>query len=443
MMDLEKILNKLLSLGASEAELYLVKSREVSLDLTQVISKARTSEVTSLGIRVAIGKSVATVGTQDLSEKGVEEALSKAIAIAKTTPPDEHWVSFNKEIGFKPLNGVYDKGTAEASAEDLVGVAEELLNSVKEGFKEAIPVRGAVTTSTHEVIYLSSYDGPLKRAETAAGLYIMAKVEEAGKVGTYGERDVKRSFKDLEPRKVGVEVGSRAKDFVDATSLETGDYDVILHNDVVIAILPVMLGPAVSALNIQQGRSPLIGKKNVKILSDLITVVDGGADSSLLGSKEFDDEGCATNNTVIVDKGVLKTYLYDSYTAYREGVKSTGNAVRTYSASPTPQPNHLHLRPGDSSLEEMIKESRKGLLVMSTIGEWLSNSISGHLNATITHAYVIKEGEVVGTVKNGVISGNFYELLNVKLAMVGKDLRILYRASAPSLMMREVRVAGK
>ncbi len=442
-MDLEKILSRLISLGASEAELYLIRSREVSLDLTQTVSKARTSEITSLGIRVAVGKSVATVGTQDLSENGIEESISKAIAIARTTPPDAHWISFNKELGFKPLSGVYDKNTAEANAEDLVGIAEELLNSVKEGFREAVPVRGAVTASTQEVIYLSSYGGPLKRAETVAGLYVMAKVEENGRVGTYGERDVKRGLKELEPRKVGVEVGSRAKDFVNATTLETGDYDVILYNNVVIAILPVMLGPAISALNVQQGRSPLIGRKNSKVFSELITIVDGGSDPNLLGSREFDDEGCATNNTIVVDKGVLKTYLYDSYTAYKEGVKSTGNAMRTYSTSPTPQPNHLHLKPANSSLEEMIKESRKGLLVMSTIGEWLSNPVSGHLNATITHAYVIKEGEVVGTVKNGVISGNFYELLNVKLAMVGKDLRISYRASAPSLMIRDVRVAGK
>ncbi|MEM0014645.1 MAG: metallopeptidase TldD-related protein [Zestosphaera sp.] len=441
-MDLEKIVKKAVGFGASEADVYLSKATETLLRLSNVIEASKSTKLSSLGIRVVVGKSVAVVGTQDLSEEGIIKALKSAISIARVTPPDPNWISINDKVSPSYASESFDRDTAEATPEDLSLVAGELIEAVKEGCKDAEPVRGEVVARTVEVSYASTYGGPVVRFETLSNLYLYARVNESGRIGTYFDYDIQRSYKKLRARDVGVEVGARARDFIKVGALPDGSYELILASRVVNSVLPIMLGPAVSALNVQRGRSPLIGKLGEALTSGEITIVDLGASSHALGSKPFDDEGHSTSNLAIVEKGVLKTYLYDTYTAAIEGRDSTGNASRTYSSGPVPQPHHLHLQPGKASLEELISEVRKGVLVMNTIGEWLSNPVSGHLNATITHAYVVSNGELVKPVGNGVITANIYELLKDGLEEIGSDVRPSYGVSTPSLKFSRVRIAG-
>lgn len=441
-MDPEKIVKMAVGLGASEADVYLIKTSEILLKLSNVIEASKSLQLSSLGVRVVVGKSVAVVGTQDLSEEGVKKALESAISVARATTPDPNWISINEKISLTSVEGLFDKETAEATPDDLSLVARELLGAVREGCRDAEPVRGEVTTRTVEVSYANTYGGPVERVETLSSLYLYAKVGESGRVGTYAEYDVQRSYKALRAREVGSEAGARAKDFVNAETLADGSYELILINRVVNSVLPIMLAPAVSALNVQQNRSPLVGKLNEALMSEKVTILDLGASAHVLGSKSFDDEGHSTSNLTVIEKGVLKTYLYDTYTAAIEGRDSTGNALRTYTSGPVPQPHHLRLQPGKASLEELISEVRDGVLVMSTIGEWLSNPVSGHLNATITHAYKISNGKLIKPVGNGVVTVNIYELLKDKLEEVGNDLRSDYGVSTPSLKFSKVRIAG-
>ncbi|MEM2946023.1 MAG: TldD/PmbA family protein [Thermoproteota archaeon] len=442
-MDVEKAVKRAVELGASEAEAFLLSTAETSLTLAGEVEASKTVRLKSFGIRVAVGKSTAIVGTQDVSETGVDIAVSSAVSIARVSPPDPRWVRMNEKIGVRDVGETFDKTTAEATPEDLLPIARELLDSVKEGCVEAKPIRGFLTSRAMEATYANTYGGPVARRETMTFLYIEARVDEAGEVGTYSEYSIARSLRGLEARKTGVEAGSRAREFVKAGSIPNGKYEVVTLNRVSDSLLPVMLSPAVSALNVQEGRSPLAGKIGMEIMSDKVTILDLGSSVNTLGSKPFDDEGFPTRNLEIVGKGVLNTFVYDTYTANREGRESTGNASRGYSTAPRPSLHHLHLKPGEATLDEIIRETKNGVLVMSTIGEWMSNPVSGHLNATITHAYTIENGEIVGPVKNGVISGNFYEMLKDGLDMVGNDTRHDYGVSAPSLKFRNVVIASK
>lgn len=442
-MNVEKAVKRAVELGASEAEAFLLSTAETSLTLAGEVEASKTIRLKSFGIRVAVGKSTAIVGTQDVSETGVDSAVRSAVSVARVSPPDPRWVRMNEKIGARDVGENFDKSTAEATPEDLLPIARELLDSVKEGHVEAKPIRGFLTSRAMEATYANTYGGPVTRRETMAFLYIDARVDEAGEVGTYSEYSVARSLRRLEARKTGVEAGSRAKEFVKAGSIPHGKYEVVTLNRVSDSLLPVMLSPAVSALNVQEGRSPLAGKIGMEIMSDKVTIVDLGSRVNVLGSKPFDDEGFPTQNLEIVGKGVLNTFVYDTYTANREGRESTGNASRSYSTAPRPSLHHLHLKPGEATFEEIVRETRNGVLVMSTIGEWMSNPVSGHLNATITHAYMVENGEIVRPVKNGVISGNFYEMLKEGLDMVGNDTRHDYGVSTPSLKFRNVTIASK
>jgi len=101
------------------------------------------------------------------------------------------------------------------------------------------------------------------------------------------------------------------------------------------------------------------------------------------------------------------------------------------------------LEPGNVSLEEMIQETKRGIFIDETIGEWLSNPVSGNLNATITHGYLIENGELTKPIKGAVISSNFYEILKDGIELIGNDLRNYMQNYAPTVKLKEITIAGK
>ncbi|RLG88683.1 MAG: TldD/PmbA family protein, partial [Thermoprotei archaeon] len=139
----------------------------------------------------------------------------------------------------------------------------------------------------------------------------------------------------------------------------------------------------------------------------------------------------------------LKTYLYDTYTANKDKIKSTGNAYRrSISSSPIPWVTNLIVTPGMQSLDSIIKDVKRGILVYSTIGYWLSNPISGQLSATVTHGYLIENGEVKHPIKGIVISDDFYELMKSRVIQLSKEVENYMGIYAPHIHLRNVQVAG-
>ncbi|MEM1611460.1 MAG: TldD/PmbA family protein [Sulfolobales archaeon] len=442
-VDIEAIYRRAISLGASEAEIYYTYSRDVSLNISDKVERAEVNISGSLGIRVAIGKRVAVVGTQDLSPSGVEEALENAISIARSIPEDPNWRGFNEKLGSSSPTGYMDREVKSVEAEKLAEIASEAIAGVLEAPGGVRPVRGWVSASYVYTEIMNTYGGPISREETAAWIYIYAKASEAGEEGSYGDYRASRSIRDLGARELGRRVGSIASTFTRSQHTRNGVYDLILAPGVFGSFINAMLSPALSALSVQRGRSPLAGRLGRAIAVEGLSIYDEGLEPSLLGSRGFDDEGHPTARTAIVEKGVLKSYLYDSYTAKAENRGSTGNAWRIYSSPPSPGPNHLVIAPGDSSLDEMISITKNGLYVLTTIGEWLSNPVSGNLNATITNAYLIENGEIRGAVNGGVISANFYEVLEKGIALIGREVERRYRVSSPPVLIKGVRVAGE
>ncbi len=437
--DLARVVKLVESLGADEAEAYLIRSRVVEARFSERVESITTRTTLSLGITAVKSKAVAVVGTQDLSDAGIKAAAEAVVRAAAASRPDPHWPGFPAAVGAPDLPGAFDRFTAEAGAHDVSSAVEEAVRGVKEGHEGAAPTRGMLRAEAREVWVANSYSGPASRGETSAWVWVMAR---AGK-GTYGEFDVSRSLRSLDAYGAGRGAGSRAADFADASLIKTGKYDVILAPDVAAEIVSVMLSPAVSAREVQAGRSPLVGKVGHRVTAEIVTVTDAGREPELVGSRAFDDEGVATHTRPIIKRGYLTGYVYDTYTAAKDGVESTGNAWRSYSSRPAPSPNHLRLEPGGVGYEEMVAEVKEGLLVMATIGAWLSNPTSGLLNATITHAYLIRGGEVAGTLKGGVLGGNFYELMKEKVVALSREWRQGMRASAPYVLLKDVTVAGK
>ncbi|MEM1916291.1 MAG: metallopeptidase TldD-related protein, partial [Ignisphaera sp.] len=226
--------------------------------------------------------------------------------------------------------------------------------------------------------------------------------------------------------------------------IDTGSYNVIFMPQVLASILRTLIAPALRADQVQKNRSPLIKKLFSQVLSEEITIIDDGVAPNMIRSAPFDDEGVAMKRKTVVDKGVLLTYLYDTYTAYIDNQESTGNAVRHGLASPpVPDITNIILLPGTSSIENIVNDLKEAIVVYATIGEWLSNPVNGNLGATVVNAVYFKNGTPLHGVKGVTISGNIYNLLDRDLVAVSRDIELVGNMLVPAICSKNVAIAGK
>jgi PmbA protein len=223
--------------------------------------------------------------------------------------------------------------------------------------------------------------------------------------------------------------------------VKSGYFPVILAPQVSISLIGAFL-LGVQGKNVAKGISPLTGRIGEKILDDRVTFWDDALYPGLLRSRPFDDEGVPTEKKPFIEKGTLKTYLLDLHSASQLGLNSTGNAVRSYQSQPSPGLNNLIMDMGDRSLEDIIKDTEYGLLVCNDIGGGQSNLLAGDFSLNVGLGYLIERGEIVGRVKDTMISGNVYEVFREVIAL-SKEREIFWNYVLPHIKLGGIKITSK
>ncbi len=435
-----ELVKKAIELGATEAEAFLISGKITSLSFSKYVEDFRSSLTTGVGLRAVVGKRVGLHSTSTLDD--VKSIAERAVAIAKSSPEDPHWVSLPKRLERRAVEGTYDGRLVKMEPEELVEVVSIVSNSVANVSEKVEPVRSLLYAIAGKVAICNSYGEEVEREGTIVTMWLTAKAEEAGRKATKTEHKEARTWADVDFEKLAMDAAEGALKSLEAKPIKSAKMPVVISNDLFASLLSIMLSGPFSADWVQEGRSPLANKVGSEIASNEITIVDDGTMSYGFGSKEFDDEGIATQRTTLIDKGVLVNFLYDTYTAQREGKRSTGNAWRWYWTIPLPRPSNLVFQQGEAKVEEVIEETKSGLYVVETIGHWLSNPISGNLNATVTHGYLIENGELAQPVKGVVLSGDFYAVLKDGIDIIADDIRNTSNSYAPTVRVKELTIAG-
>ncbi len=205
--------------------------------------------------------------------------------------------------------------------------------------------------------------------------------------------------------------------------------------------LPLMLG--LNGKNVYTNVSPMGGKIGEKLFDDKITIVDDPTLDGKFGSASYDDEGVAHRRNVLVEQGVLKRFLYDLKTAAQSGVESTGNGSRSLFSPPGPSPTNLIFGAGETPVADIIAGIDEGLLVENALGLGQGNVISGAFSNSLSLAFKIEKGEIVGRVKDVSIAGNVYDLLQ-DVAAVSQETQWVYRIfNLPYILLPDVNVVAK
>jgi PmbA protein len=207
-----------------------------------------------------------------------------------------------------------------------------------------------------------------------------------------------------------------------------------------------MLGSAIDAENVIEGRSYLKDKIGENVASRNTTIVDDGQLPEGIETSKIDGEGIPRRTTTLIDSGVLKTYLYDSYSSLIQDKESTGNATREWPEpflqSPSTSTTNLVVKPGTKKLDELLGEVDEGVLVTDDVmGAGTSNLITGDFSIVAPNSYLVKKGQIVHPLEPVSVAGNFFEALKT-IREIGSDARLLDEGRIPSIVIEDLSVSG-
>jgi PmbA protein len=244
------------------------------------------------------------------------------------------------------------------------------------------------------------------------------------------------------PEKVGKTSVEKAAKLLGAKPAKTGNYDIVFDNDQASAILGTFWS-ALNADRVHKGFSLFKGKLGEKVASDNVTIRDDALLDLKSGSCPFDDEGVAASNKVVVESGVLRTFLHSTKTAKIDGVKPTGNGAKTsYASALDIQPNNLYIVPTKTTKDQLVKEMGNGLLITDLAGLHSgANPVSGDFSLS-AGGFLVENGEITTPVEQITVAGNFFALLN-SIVKVADDLdQLRSNIASPSIWVKGITVSG-
>ena len=226
------------------------------------------------------------------------------------------------------------------------------------------------------------------------------------------------------------------------TTLQPGKMPVLFAPNGTLALgLPLSLG--LNGKEVLKGTSPMKGRIGEKLFDEKITLLDDGTIDGKFASSAYDDEGVPRRRNMLVEKGVLKGFIYDLKTAAKSGASSTGNAARSLFNPPDPSLTNFIIQPSETSLKDILSGIDQGILVEDLLGLGQGNIISGAFSNPLALAFKIEKGEIVGRVKDLSIAGNIYDLLK-NVAAISQESQWVYNTfHSPYILIPEMNVAGK
>jgi PmbA protein len=398
----------------------------------------------AMGLRVFFGKRAASTHTSDFSADGVRQLVESALALAKLTSEDPH-------AGL-PEPGLLGStcGDLQLYFDDVYSLpTEERIARARRAEAAALNADPRIRNSeggsfdaanNHRVMVNSlGFTGEYKTSYCSLAAVPVAQVDDRPM-----QRDfwftVARTLRKLEsPEHVGRVAAERTLRRLGARKVKTARVPVIFDPMVARSLLDT-IAQAVNGDAIYRGASFLAGKLGQQIAGENITVIDDGAMPGGFGTSPFDDEGVPTQRTTVIERGVLKSYLLNTYTARKLGLKTTGNAARGLAGNPGISSGNFFLQPGSRSPRRIIAELRQGLYVTEFLGFGV-NLVTGDYSRGASGLW-IENGEPAFPVEEITVAGNLRDMLH-NISEIGSDLEFRGSTAAPTLRIEGMTVAGE
>ncbi|RPJ66191.1 MAG: TldD/PmbA family protein [Acidobacteria bacterium] len=437
----EQLVKTCLAKGADAAEIYLQAGRHLSIDVRNgELETVEESASQGAGFRVFVKGRMAFSSCNDFRPASLESAAARAVDLARSTTADPNNV-LPTDAATTPVDGLYDPAIARVPMEKKIELAIALEKAAMTD-RRITKSAGAGYGEWEAEIFLANSHGlskTYKSSSCSLGVSVVAEKGEQKSSG--GESCSRRFFADLlAPARIAERAAASAIELLDPRMVKTQRAAVIFDPDVAYAILGGIL-QAVNGERVLQGASFLGAMLNQEIASDLVTLVDDGVRPKGPGSAPFDGEGVPTGRHVIVEKGVLKAFMYNTAVAKRAGARSTGNASRGgFTSLPGIGPHNFYMAAGMTPPADILKATKTGLWVKGVTGYGI-NAVNGNFSGGAEGLW-IENGRVAFPVKGLTIAGTAAEMLN-GIDLVGTELDLNRGTAAPMFRIKDMQIGGE
>ncbi|MBU7018451.1 MAG: TldD/PmbA family protein [Theionarchaea archaeon] len=412
MEDLLNILEKVVSFCEHRGALAEVlgawrKETIVTLERND-IKLCINQHVAGVGIRTLIDNSVGFASCNSLDEEVVKKTAERAIRMSKKTPPLP-FITFSSPGHFHEISGLYDPEVHSFDEADAVSTAESMMRAAQEDPRVQVD-NGEFAASIRKKAICTSSAVSAEEEKSRFSWSLNGMAREGNEVGPYeyhygccthvnqiyveetGQNLAERAVSDLYPKKIDSFTG-----------------DLILGPEGASHLIGDPVISSVNANNVFRGQSVLAQRLEEKVTSPIVTIRDNALLPGEPSSSKFDREGTPHQNLTIVEKGVLKTFLYNSLAAKRDSHSNTGNATGTFRDIPKIGNTNFVVEKTSKNLETLIEEMEGGLIITRFSG--VADVISGDFSGAVKGAHFIKRGEIQHPVREATIAGNVFEIL--------------------------------
>ena len=418
-------------LGATDSNAFVMHSISETVNFrNKKLDESDRSDNLGVTLTTYIGKKKSTISSSNLTETNIKNLIERCIETTKITPEDEFNSLPDKELLAREINdlNLYDDNHIEN--EKKIDYLKEVENSAFES-KEIINTETGFSENKSNFILANSYGflNGYKSSSFSASCVAVAKDTNNNMERDY-EFTSKCHLDDmLKPKEIGSIAAKKTIEKLNPQKIKSEKISVVFDRRISKGILSTLAG-AISASAIARGTSFLKEKLNKEIFSSSINVLDKPNIAKGLGSRYFDSEGVKSEELKLVDQGVLKHYLVDTYYGKKLNLKSNGRCDGT---------SNLFFENGAISYQDLLKLNQRTLYVTETIGHG-TNLVTGDYSVGAT-GFIIENGVFKHPVSEITIAGNFKDIFkNITLA---NDLEFKYATNAPTMLIEGMVVAGK
>lgn len=415
-------------------EIYIEESKSIELDSRkEELNFAKEEIDCGVGIRVIKDNKVGFAFTSDMNK--IEEAAMQSIENTKLNKVDENY-AFAEVEKVPEIKKVYDKKFNDLSLDESI---EFLKNTIDTTIDQGCDITGSgFSASEGRSLIINSNGVSIEDEGNGFGIGLSVTIQKDGQIATAYNSQSSRFF-DLDGEKLAIEVCNLAKSSLDTKPIDTNDYDVVLDYYATTGLLQTFIS-AFNGENVMRGRSILKDKMGMEIANPNLTIVDNPLLENGMCTSKCDGEGSVSEKTELVKDGVLNSFIYDIYTANKQGVKTTSNGLRgSYLTTPMISPTNVEFK-----FDEMkdLSEIDKGVLTTSVLGAHTANPISGDFSVEASNAFKIENGELTDPINKAMISGNIFEIMK-KVEGLKSEIKQYGQFIIPKLLVHDLRVVGQ
>ena len=420
----EKVLAAAASTGADYAELFAEKTFNRSIHMLDSRIQQMNDNVTAgVGIRVFKGLRSVAASTVDTSEEGLLRCAGQAAAALGEGKAEISIVLRERRYGdIHPIRLV--PGSAKAA--EKAAILKEGYFAAKNADPAIVQVQGTLLDVDHNILVANSEGDYAEDRQIRTRISINAIADkgqgtQTGSSSPGARKGLEFFTEDVDPAAVGREAARQALVMAGAGYCPAGVMPVVIDNGFGGVIFHEACGHSLEASSVAYGVSQFTGKLGQQIANEKVTAVDDGTIPNAWGSINFDDEGTPSHRNVLIEKGILKSYMIDKFGGRRMGMAPTGNARRqNYSFVTTSRMTNTFICAGEDKNEDIIASVEYGLYAKA-MGGGSVNPATGGFNFAVNEGYLIRNGKICEPVRGASLVGTGSEIL-MKIDMVGQNL---------------------